>query len=162
MYNSHRGMAPAPNNRLTELLDQIRAEFENQQTRGGEVEQQSKYTLRMLQSQARSFFYSFYNQQHFGKAVPGSPVETSRSHGKECDLELIDTQNTVNAQLQEMEMVRQKVYTLEQNQIQIKQRYLKPSATMRGTMKLKRLVDMRMSLFAFARSLTTVVARLPT
>lgn len=40
MYNSHRGMVPtAPNNRLTELLDQVRQEFENQQTRTGEYEQ---------------------------------------------------------------------------------------------------------------------------
>lgn len=31
--------------------------------------------------------------------------------------------NIVAAQMQEMEMVRQKVYDLERNQIQIKQRY---------------------------------------
>lgn len=38
MYNAHRGMMPqhqAPNNRLTELLEQIRAEFENSQSRVG-------------------------------------------------------------------------------------------------------------------------------
>lgn len=59
----------APNNRLNELLDQVRQEFENQQTRTGEYEQ-----------------------------------------------------NMAN-QLQEMEMVRQKVYNLEQTQIAMKQRY---------------------------------------
>ena len=32
--------------------------------------------------------------------------------------------NTVATQMQEMEMVRQKVYELERNQVQIKQRYL--------------------------------------
>ncbi len=43
MYNSHRGMVAAPNNRLTELLDQVRAEFENQAGRTGEYEQQSTF-----------------------------------------------------------------------------------------------------------------------
>ncbi|MCJ1258480.1 general transcription repressor [Lignoscripta atroalba] len=69
MYNAHRGMVPAPNNRLTELLEQVRVEFDNQQNRTGEYEQQ------------------------------------------------------MAAQMQEMEMVRQKVYNLEQTQLAIKQRY---------------------------------------
>lgn len=43
MYNAHRGMVPAPNNRLTELLDQVRAEFESQQSRNGEYEQNSTF-----------------------------------------------------------------------------------------------------------------------
>lgn len=43
MYNSHRGMVPAPNNRLTELLDQVRAEFDNQHNRTGEYEHQSRF-----------------------------------------------------------------------------------------------------------------------
>lgn len=43
MYNQHRGLGPAPGNtRLNELLDQIRAEFENQARVSGEVEQSSK------------------------------------------------------------------------------------------------------------------------
>ncbi|KAA8913159.1 WD40-repeat-containing domain protein [Sphaerosporella brunnea] len=37
MYNSHRGMVPAPS-RLNELLDQVRAEFDTQQARNGEYE----------------------------------------------------------------------------------------------------------------------------
>jgi glucose repression regulatory protein TUP1 len=42
MYN-HRGLGPAPGNtRLSELLDSIRAEFENQARVSGEVEQSSK------------------------------------------------------------------------------------------------------------------------
>ena len=36
-------MVAAPNNRLTELLDQVRAEFDNQQNRTGEYEQQSEF-----------------------------------------------------------------------------------------------------------------------
>lgn len=43
MYNAHRGMVPTPNNRLTELLDQVRAEFESQQSRNGEYEQNSTF-----------------------------------------------------------------------------------------------------------------------
>ena len=45
MYNSHRGMVPAPNSRLTELLDQVRAEFDNQHNRTGEYEHQSRFDL---------------------------------------------------------------------------------------------------------------------
>jgi hypothetical protein len=40
MYNTHRGMVPAPNSRLTELLDQLRQEFENQSRSTGEFEHQ--------------------------------------------------------------------------------------------------------------------------
>ncbi|KAG7008063.1 hypothetical protein G7Y79_00007g021880 [Physcia stellaris] len=71
MYNAHRGMVPAPlpNGRLTELLDQIRAEFEGQQNKSED------YERNMAQ------------------------------------------------QMQEMEMVRQKVFNLEQAQLNMKQRY---------------------------------------
>ncbi|KAK9581100.1 general transcription repressor [Aspergillus fumigatus] len=69
MYNTHRGMVPAPNSRLTELLDQLRQEFENQSRSTGEFEHQ------------------------------------------------------LTGQLQEMEMIRQKVYQLEQAQIKMKQDY---------------------------------------
>ncbi|KAL9026631.1 MAG: hypothetical protein Q9196_004725, partial [Gyalolechia fulgens] len=68
MYNAHRGIPPAPSSRLTELLDQVRQEFDNQQSRAGEYEQ------------------------------------------------------NMAQQVQEMELVRQKVYNLEQNQNAIKQR----------------------------------------
>ncbi|KAJ5204044.1 Transcriptional repressor rco-1 [Penicillium cinerascens] len=69
MYNTHRGMVPAPNSRLTELLDQLRQEFETQTRSTGEYEHQ------------------------------------------------------LTGQLQEMEMIRQKVYQLEQTQIKMKQDY---------------------------------------
>ncbi|CAI7591481.1 Transcriptional repressor rco-1 [Penicillium manginii] len=69
MYNAHRGMVPAPNSRLTELLDQLRQEFESQSRNTGEYEHQ------------------------------------------------------LTGQLQEMEMIRQKVYQLEQTQIKMKQDY---------------------------------------
>ncbi|CAZ81408.1 unnamed protein product [Tuber melanosporum] len=38
MYSSHRGMVPAPNSRLTELLEQVRQEFAEQQSRSSEYE----------------------------------------------------------------------------------------------------------------------------
>ncbi|CBF70872.1 protein rcoA [Aspergillus nidulans FGSC A4] len=69
MYNAHRGMVPAPNSRLNELLDQLRQEFENQSRSTGEFEHQ------------------------------------------------------LTGQLQEMEMIRQKVYQLEQAQLKMKQDY---------------------------------------
>ncbi|KAG9824080.1 hypothetical protein KCU98_g14679, partial [Aureobasidium melanogenum] len=43
MYNAHRGIAGAPappNNRLVELLEQVRAEFEAQGGRANEYEHQ--------------------------------------------------------------------------------------------------------------------------
>lgn len=43
MYNAHRGMVPAANSRLNELLDQVRQEFDSQQNRTGEYESNSKF-----------------------------------------------------------------------------------------------------------------------
>lgn len=42
MYNAHRGIppGPAPNSRLAELLEQVRAEFEAQGGRANEYEHQ--------------------------------------------------------------------------------------------------------------------------
>ena len=49
-------------------------------------------------------------------------VRTEREHEKS----LMDIDALVAAQVQEMEVVRQKVYNLEQTQIAIKQRYSRP------------------------------------
>lgn len=44
MYNAHRGMVPgAPNNRLAELLEQVRQEFEAEAGRAGDYERQRKF-----------------------------------------------------------------------------------------------------------------------
>jgi glucose repression regulatory protein TUP1 len=75
MYNAHRGMVPAPNSRLTELLDQLRQEFENQSRSTGEFEHQ------------------------------------------------------LTGQLQEMEMIRQKVFALEAAQVKMKQEFVIPPET---------------------------------
>ncbi|EGC48297.1 transcriptional repressor TUP1 [Histoplasma capsulatum var. duboisii H88] len=77
MYNAHRGMVGGPNSRLTELLDQLRQEYENQSRSTGEFEHQ------------------------------------------------------LTGQLQEMEMIRQKVYQLEQAQIKMKQEYEAEIRTLR-------------------------------
>ncbi|KAL1642104.1 general transcription repressor [Diplodia intermedia] len=70
MYNAHRGMVPgAQPNRLQELLDQVRQEFENEAGRAGEMERQ------------------------------------------------------LATQLQEMDLVRTKIYQLEQAQIAMKAKY---------------------------------------
>lgn len=69
MYSSHRGMGPAPNSRLNELLDQVRAEFDQQQARSSEYE------------------------------------------------------HKINAQTQEMDLVRQTVFQLEAAHATMKQKY---------------------------------------
>ena len=38
MYNAHRGMIPQPNNRLNELFEQLRQEFDNQSRAAGDLE----------------------------------------------------------------------------------------------------------------------------
>ncbi|KZF21277.1 WD40 repeat-like protein [Xylona heveae TC161] len=79
MYNSHRGMVPnAPNTRLNELLDSIRAEFDNQVGRAGEYEVQ------------------------------------------------------ITNQMNEMDMVRQKLYQLEQQHAVMKQKYEEDVARLRA------------------------------
>ncbi|KAL8755844.1 MAG: hypothetical protein Q9199_003356 [Rusavskia elegans] len=83
MYNAHRGMVPAPNSRLNELLDQVRQEFDSQQNRTGEYE------------------------------------------------------SNMAQQVSEMELVRQKVYNLEQNQIAIKQRYEEDIARLRHELEAR-------------------------
>jgi glucose repression regulatory protein TUP1 len=46
MYNQHRGLGPAPGNaRLNELLDNVRAEFDNQARAGGEYEHSSTWSI---------------------------------------------------------------------------------------------------------------------
>jgi len=56
MFNAHRGMVSAPNSRLTELLDQVRQEFDNQQNRTSDYEQQSRFADSCLSSAASMHF----------------------------------------------------------------------------------------------------------
>jgi hypothetical protein len=57
MYGNHRGLGPAPgssNARLNELLDGIRAEFDNQARASGEYEHSSKPSQRAGLQNCRS------------------------------------------------------------------------------------------------------------
>lgn len=55
MYNQHRGLGPAPGNaRLNELLDGVRAEFDNQARAGGEYEHSSMSSYELQRSIAQS------------------------------------------------------------------------------------------------------------
>lgn len=64
MYNSHRGMVPAPNARLTELLDGVRAEFDNQHNRTGEYEHQSRFapSIDFVRLSARSMLVTKHDR----------------------------------------------------------------------------------------------------
>jgi glucose repression regulatory protein TUP1 len=94
MYNQHRGLAPPPQGgsaRLNELLDGIRAEFENQARASGEYEHSSK---RAHSTIAAGFA------------------------GTLADFSFL----TVAQQINEMQMVREKVYTMEQTHLALKQK----------------------------------------
>lgn len=69
MYNAHRGLPPSNNNRMMELLDQVRQEYESTSRSSGEIEHQ------------------------------------------------------MTTQVQEMEVIRQKLFQIEQGQLQMKQEY---------------------------------------
>ena len=148
MYNAHRGLVAAPNNRLTELLDQVRAEFDNQQNRTGEYEQQSKFAsyARLVCTDRLCLWPSVVGvdvieRPTFISSLRGLPsseahqanfislhrVRTMESRSGEW---LANVDDLVAAQMQEMEMVRQKVYSLEQTQHAIKQRYSTTSGLM--------------------------------
>lgn len=111
MYNTHRGMVSAPNSRLSELLDQLRQEFENQSRSTGEFEHQCAFL-----SQVSSVLQ--YSRQ--GRQCMPIQVRVG-------SLMVILFANPINfpflvtGQLQEMEMIRQKVYQLEQAQVKMKQ-----------------------------------------
>lgn len=123
MYNSHRGMVPtAPNNRLSELLDQVRQEFENQQTRTGEYEQNCMFQIQ-LSGCFHMLVYVFKSKHVKNPFFIGLGFVLSwTSLALKMGQPLTDVYYLVANQLQEMEMVRQKVYNLEQTQITIKQR----------------------------------------
>lgn len=68
MYNAHRGMVPgAPGSRLTELLDQVRQEFENQQTRTGEYEQNC--TSKISNHSFLRISFTFFQIRHVGQGI---------------------------------------------------------------------------------------------
>jgi hypothetical protein len=93
MYGNHRGLgAPSGNNRLNELLDGIRAEFESQARASGEYEHSSKLCPCGGREGDSGWDYANHLPQ------------------------------TVSQQIQEMQMVREKVYAMEQTHLALKQK----------------------------------------
>ncbi len=80
MFNAHRGMVSAPNSRLTELLDQVRAEFDNQQNRTGDYEQQSEFAeLRLPSITSMHLSVSLFpGQSPLDKMALALPTGTAR------------------------------------------------------------------------------------
>jgi len=76
MYNTHRGMVPAPNSRLTELLDQLRQEFETQTRSTGEYEHQCMCFFRRCPIP----FLSLFLAPHSLNGEPAPTVQVSPVH----------------------------------------------------------------------------------
>ncbi|MCJ1472828.1 general transcription repressor [Lambiella insularis] len=135
MYNAHRGMVAAPSSRLTELLDQVRVEFDNQQNRTAEYDQQSSLANtittipRVLCPESIPVAEAAYDMlpcpDIANSGTPSDQIENSK------------WRPILSAQMQEMEMVRQKVYSLEQTQIAIKQRYDEEIARLRHELEAR-------------------------
>lgn len=106
-------MVPAPNSRLNELLDQLRQEFENQSRSTGEFEHQRKCTF--------LFFLLSYS-----RILPDLGKDWKDHASIKILLRQVPLTHriAVTGQLQEMEMIRQKVYQLEQAQLKMKQEYV--------------------------------------
>ena len=97
MYGNHRGLGPAPgsgNARLNELLEGIRAEFENQARASGEYEHSSKR----------------------------SQAATANCNHQQPSPKRLLTTSTVTQQINEMQMVREKVFAMEQTHLALKQK----------------------------------------
>lgn len=119
MYNAHRGMVPAPNSRLTELLDQLRQEFENQSRSTGEFEHQC--TSASISSLSPAFNWGPAWERGAEALTSLLPRHAMACEGTTIGVLHMANASTVTGQLQEMEMIRQKVYQLEQAQIKMKQ-----------------------------------------
>ncbi len=144
MYNAHRGIVQPPtnnNNRLSELFDQIRREFDvHAQDRAGEHDQNSTFAqfpffpilcskacpLPLLGPRDEDHTIQIFSNPSVIYATIISITTSKLGNGTETQSyhrKLTTAENAVAAQMQEMELVRQKVYELERNQIQIKQRF---------------------------------------
>ena len=145
MYTAHRGIppgGPAPNSRLAELLEQVRAEFEAQGSRANEYEHQCEYTTSSfvqgeasvpIRGCAPTAVFPFACAPSKCQVLSLSTVcrmtsidpsltqeQTHVSVRKEiADMDMYDV---VASQLQEMELVRGKVFQLEQTHMSMKQK----------------------------------------
>lgn len=85
MYSAHRGMGvPAPNNRLTELLDQVRAEFESVQSSTRDYEQNSMLLNFLVEYivdfQSRTFCIYKMGELSFHICLTQTVLEERRLH----------------------------------------------------------------------------------
>ena len=129
MYNAHRGMAQ-PSSRLDEYITGIRQEFENATNTAGENDQRSEsayFRLGMAGEMSNAPYRAAVSAR-------STPVQMFPGPYKACkfpnsrktqfmvppltDIKIF----LVQVQIQEMEMVRQKVFELERNQQVLKQR----------------------------------------
>ena len=128
-HNPHRGLGPVNgNNRLNELLDQVRAEFDTQARNSGEYEQQCESSFPSSPS------ISTLRQTAEWRALPCASSAAKRRHGRfvfdfrQIIMHASSTcanccaSDTVMSQVSEMETIRQKLQYLESNQVAIKQR----------------------------------------
>lgn len=82
MYNSHRGMVPpAPSNRLAELMEQLRAEFETQAGRAGEYEHQSTLDLTYRVGSSWSRWWA----EEWSRMAKGDVDLACRHHSRDSD-----------------------------------------------------------------------------
>lgn len=130
------------NNRLTELLDQVRTEFDGERNKAAEYEQNCKFAwssqpvcFTLQYALLRVLYFLCHHARspelhnHLArptlvavKFLQALLAKVAMGNEKR-NLLISDVHSLVAAQMQEMEMVRQKVYTLEQNQVLMKQRY---------------------------------------
>ncbi|KAI9844105.1 MAG: general transcription repressor [Sclerophora amabilis] len=123
MYNAHphRGVVTTPSNRFTELLDQVRTEFENQAGRAGEYEHQSM-------CDSTTLVVDPCNRRQTSSRAPLAGRHEGSAHRDSSVSNIIagltiSQPPLVATQMSEMDLVRQKLYQLEQTQMAIKQRY---------------------------------------
>jgi len=135
------GVPTQPNSRLTELLDSVRTEFDSERSKVAEYEQNSKFA-QMFYPVCSMLRYAPF--RGFVSTIPlstrGFPIIQARQLISERativqpnnmvfekpDMLTSDVQSLVASQMQEMELVRQKVYALEQAQLNMKERYTAP------------------------------------
>lgn len=118
MYNAHRGMAQ-PASRLEEYITGIRQEFENATNGASESDQRSEFSFT-----TPLLLFHFQSSPQDSAAAVIVPTIARAKYNLRCGVKMTDlTPPKVQSQMQEMEMVRQKVYDLERNQTLIKQRF---------------------------------------
>lgn len=137
MYSAHRGAPPGPpGNRLADLLEQIRQEFEGQANRANEHEHAREYSIvpgvgscfervayifclqigRIASGPARAHILPFFSV-HALHDCPESYFRILKTLSDPCD-------RLVHAQVSEFELVRSKIFQLDQTHQEMKRKYV--------------------------------------